>query len=143
MHDLYNAIRECYASKPKTLPTQANQVDVSQKMGLLEQNMKEIKELVGEDFSKRSKLRERELEIKDRELKIKEQQLAEISTVGDLPDVEKNVLVFVSYATNDAELFKIKEIAKSLNFYEDIKEVLYWQENMKDNIIKYMNDKFS
>ncbi|MCK4383835.1 MAG: toll/interleukin-1 receptor domain-containing protein, partial [Candidatus Lokiarchaeota archaeon] len=52
----------------------------------------------------------------------------------------KNLLVFISYATKDAELFKIKEIAKSLNNYKDIKEVLYWQENMKDNIIKYMND---
>ena len=53
---------------------------------------------------------------------------------------EQDILVFVSYATKDAEIFHIKELAKSLSNYEKITNVLYWQEDMKDNIIKYMND---
>jgi hypothetical protein len=46
----------------------------------------------------------------------------------------------VSYATTDAETFNIKELSKRLKSYEEIKEVLYWQEHMTDNIIKFMSD---
>ena len=141
VHNLYSAIMESTKEKMDAeIPPQTSQKDISQKIGLLEKNIKEIKNLIVEDFSKQIKLRERELEIKDRELKLKEQQLTEISTVGDLPDIDKNVLVFVSYATKDAELFKIKEIAEILTSYEKIEDVLYWQEDMTDNIIKYMSD---
>lgn len=52
----------------------------------------------------------------------------------------KNVLVFVSYATKDAEDFKIKDIAENLTKFKKINNVLYWQENTGDNIIKFMND---
>ena len=52
----------------------------------------------------------------------------------------KDLLVFVSYATKDADTFKIKELAERLKSYDEIKEVLYWQKHMTDNIIKYMND---
>jgi len=55
-------------------------------------------------------------------------------------DVDKKLLVFVSYATKDADIFKVKELAEVLSKYEKIADVLYWQEDMKDNIIKYMND---
>jgi hypothetical protein len=57
-----------------------------------------------------------------------------------MPAKEQDILVFVSYATKDAEIFKIKEISKNLSKRDKINNVLYWQENMKDNIIKYMND---
>ena len=53
---------------------------------------------------------------------------------------EHDILVFVSYATKDAEIFKIKEICESLTKQAKITDVLYWQEDMQDNIIKYMND---
>jgi hypothetical protein len=53
---------------------------------------------------------------------------------------ENDILVFVSYATKDAEIFKIKEICESLTKQAKITDVLYWQEDMQDNIIKYMND---
>lgn len=79
-------------------------------------------------------------DLKERELKLKEQQLAETSYVGNLPDLTKKVLVFVSYATKDVELFKIKEIAEILTTHEKIEDVLYWQEDMAENIITYMND---
>jgi hypothetical protein len=59
---------------------------------------------------------------------------------GIMPAKEQDILVFVSYATKDAEIFKIKEISKNLSKRDKINNVLYWQENMKDNIIKYMND---
>ncbi len=48
--------------------------------------------------------------------------------------------IFVSYATKDAELYKIAEIARGLESYKEIGEVLYWQENMHDSIIEYMNN---
>ncbi|MHA1821636.1 MAG: leucine-rich repeat domain-containing protein [Promethearchaeota archaeon] len=50
------------------------------------------------------------------------------------------IIVFISYATKDAELFHIKEVAEELEKYGDISEVLYWQRSMKDDIVKYMND---
>jgi len=64
-----------------------------------------------------------------------------------MPDVNaiskkggNNIVIFISYATEDAEIFKIKQIARSLRSKEGIENVLYWQEHMEDNIIKYMND---
>ena len=53
---------------------------------------------------------------------------------------EEGILVFVSYATKDADIFKVRKLAEILTKYERINDVLYWQEDMKDNIIKYMND---
>jgi len=88
-------------------------------------------------IAKESKIKELELRIKDMEL---QEKGIPVSAATQEEGTIKNVLVFISYATKDAELFKIKEIAKSLKIYEDIEEVLYWQESMKDNIIKYMND---
>ena len=53
---------------------------------------------------------------------------------------KKRLLVFVSYATKDAHSYKISEIAEKLKAFPEIKTVLYWQENMHDNIFKFMND---
>ncbi|MFX1590854.1 MAG: toll/interleukin-1 receptor domain-containing protein, partial [Promethearchaeota archaeon] len=55
-------------------------------------------------------------------------------------DFDEEILVFVSYATKDAETFKIKQIAEKLTSYPEIKDVLYWQEDLDDNIFEYMND---
>ncbi|MFX0058472.1 MAG: toll/interleukin-1 receptor domain-containing protein [Candidatus Hodarchaeota archaeon] len=55
-------------------------------------------------------------------------------------DLGKNVLVFVSYATTDTELFKIHEIAKLLSELPEIDNVLYWEEHMEDNIFEYMDE---
>ena len=52
---------------------------------------------------------------------------------------KENILIFVSYATIDAPTFKIAQIAEKLTAYPEIKDVLYWQEDMKDNIIEYMD----
>lgn len=53
---------------------------------------------------------------------------------------EEGILVFVSYATKDADIYKIRDLAERLTKHEKISDVLYWQEDMKDNIIKFMND---
>ena len=58
-------------------------------------------------------------------------------------NLKDKLLVFVSYATKDADLFKVKDIAEMLTKYEEIKDVLYWQEDLKDNIFKYMSDNLS
>ncbi len=55
-------------------------------------------------------------------------------------NLREEVLVFISYATKDADTFKIKQIAEKLTSYPEIKDVLYWQEDLDDNIFEYMND---
>ena len=67
-------------------------------------------------------------------------QSKHLSTVGKAAQEGQKILVFVSYATKDADVYRIREIAENLTKYEKIQDVLYWQEDMKDNIIKYMND---
>lgn len=52
----------------------------------------------------------------------------------------EGISVFVSYATKDAPSFRIEEIAEELTKTEEIDDVLYWQEDNKDNIIEYMNE---
>jgi hypothetical protein len=51
----------------------------------------------------------------------------------------EDLIVFVSYSTKDAETFNIKELSKRLTSYDEIKEVLYWQEHMTDNITLFMS----
>lgn len=55
-------------------------------------------------------------------------------------NLNQDILIFMSYATKDADLFNVKEIAEKLTKSADIQDVLYWQEDMEDNIIEYMND---
>jgi tetratricopeptide (TPR) repeat protein len=101
-------------------------------------NLKEyITEAISEVLEDKFKIKELELRIRDMELQ--EKGIPVSAATQEEVKIE-NLLVFISYATKDAELFKVKEIAKTLNTYGDIKEVLHWQEDMKDNIIKYMND---
>jgi len=50
------------------------------------------------------------------------------------------ILVFISYATKDAETFQIKTIAEGLTACSDIEDVLYWQEDVHDDIYAYMNE---
>lgn len=53
---------------------------------------------------------------------------------------EGEIIVFASYSTKDAPLFKVGEISHLLSQFPDIKTVLYWEEHNKDNFIKFMND---
>jgi len=53
---------------------------------------------------------------------------------------KSGILIFVSYATKDVDFFRIRNIAEELTDFEGIDDVLYWQEDMHDNIFKFMND---
>ena len=53
---------------------------------------------------------------------------------------KENLLVFVSYATKDVNTFKVHDIAKKLNEFPEIENVLYWEEHMEDNIFEYMDE---
>ncbi len=116
-----------------------SQKAIFQKLDILEKKLDSFKtqEIA---LSKQMELEERKLKLKEKELQIKEKQLTESLSVKDLGVLDKNIVVFVSYATKDRDLFKIKEFAEILTTYEKIDDVLYWEEDMKDNIIKYMSD---
>jgi len=62
-----------------------------------------------------------------------------VSPISTIP-TSKKILIFISYATKDADWYKIKEISTALTNYNEIKKVLYWQEDMKDNIFEYMDE---
>jgi len=49
------------------------------------------------------------------------------------------ILVFASYSTKDTELFHVSRIAESLTQYSEIDDVLYWEEDLYDDIFEYMN----
>ena len=76
----------------------------------------------------------------ERKVEIKKIQKQSIYYADKVKGAKEDVLVFVSYATKDADIFKIRDVAEDLAKHEKIADVLYWQEDMKDNIIKYMND---
>ncbi|MFX1257833.1 MAG: TIR domain-containing protein [Promethearchaeota archaeon] len=67
------------------------------------------------------------------------QQLKEQERVIE-KELKKDMLIFISYATEDAELYKILELAKKLETYNKIGKVFCWQEDVYDDIIKYMNE---
>ncbi len=48
--------------------------------------------------------------------------------------------IFISYATKDSNKFQIAKIAEHLEKYSEIDNALYWEEDMQDDIYKYMND---
>jgi len=58
----------------------------------------------------------------------------------DTMRIEKEMLIFISYATKDVDTFKIHDIAKTLTNFPEIKNVLFWEEYMEDNIFEYMDE---
>ena len=76
----------------------------------------------------------------EKKVEIEKIQSKHISIIDKPREKGQQILVFVSYATKDADIFKVRKLAEILTKYEKITDVLYWQEDMKDNIIKYMND---
>ncbi len=62
--------------------------------------------------------------------------------ITDLIDADsKKLTIFISYATAESKKFDIPGVAKLLNLnYPDIDKVLYWEEDMEDDIYVYMND---
>ena len=72
-------------------------------------------------------------------MKVKESKIDVINSLNNLGEKEP-IIVFISYTTKDSERFQIPIIAEKLMKYPGIKKVLYWEEHMRDDIIKYMND---
>ena len=56
------------------------------------------------------------------------------------PEELKQLRVFLSYATLDAEYFQISDIVKGLEIYPEIKKVSYWEADSKQNIVEFMED---
>jgi hypothetical protein len=50
------------------------------------------------------------------------------------------ILVFASHSSKDTETFKVIDIAEELTKYNEIDNVLYWEEDSDDNIVEFMND---
>ena len=50
------------------------------------------------------------------------------------------IVVFISYATKDAEAFYIKWIAEQLRKKPKVDKVLIWEEDAHGSIIKYMEE---
>ncbi|MFX1353346.1 MAG: TIR domain-containing protein [Promethearchaeota archaeon] len=63
-----------------------------------------------------------------------------VRPISTIP-TSKKILIFISYATMDADWYKIKEISTALTNYNEIEKVLYWEEDMKDNMYEYMDEK--
>ncbi|MFX1352339.1 MAG: toll/interleukin-1 receptor domain-containing protein [Promethearchaeota archaeon] len=63
---------------------------------------------------------------------------ADFQTLVD--KVDKQLKLFISYTTSDADVFKIKELAEILRNFDKIEDVLYYQDESYDNIIKFMNE---
>jgi hypothetical protein len=54
--------------------------------------------------------------------------------------IDKKLLIFMSYATKDVDMFKIHKLAKYLVELTEIENVLFWEKHMEDNIFEYMDD---
>ena len=54
-------------------------------------------------------------------------------------ELRREVRLFMSYSHADSALFHIPKIAKNLEKYEKIVQVLYSQKDSRDDFVKYMN----
>ena len=115
-----------------------SQKAIFQKLQALEKKMDDFK-AQDETISKQLELKEKELKLRERELKFKESKLTKETNIDDLL-IKENISVFLSYASQDSELFKIKEIAENLKEWKGITEVLFYEGGSYDNFVKYMND---
>jgi len=48
--------------------------------------------------------------------------------------------VFLSYSTIDAKYFQISKIVGRLEFYPEINDVIFWEEDSKTNIVEFMEE---
>jgi hypothetical protein len=55
-------------------------------------------------------------------------------------ELNRDILIFVSYSSKDSKIYKVREIAEQLKTFPGMKDVLFYEGESIDNIIKYMND---
>jgi len=53
--------------------------------------------------------------------------------------IPENIKLFISYATTDSNYFQVSKIASLLEENPEIEKVLYWEEDLHDDIYDYMN----
>jgi len=51
------------------------------------------------------------------------------------------IKIFISYATEDSNKFRIREISEKLSAYPQIDEAVFWEGDVKEDIVEYMNEK--
>lgn len=56
-----------------------------------------------------------------------------------LKKLTSGFLVFISYSTKDSNKFNIPYLTRELSKFPEIGKVLFWEEDMDDDIIEYMN----
>ncbi len=56
-----------------------------------------------------------------------------------LDNLTSGYLVFISYSTLDSKEFNVPYISRELAKFPEIDKVLFWEKDMDDNIIEYMN----
>jgi len=59
---------------------------------------------------------------------------------GQLKNSDKGVIIYVSYSTKDSNRYRIAIISKELKKMPKIQDVLYWEEDMNDDIYLYMEN---
>jgi hypothetical protein len=80
--------------------------------------LSEIRQFMEDEIKVRKEISQKELESKE---------------------LKKRIIVFISYATEDSKKFEIPTIATNLIKYPLIDKVLYWEEDLHDDIYDYMD----
>lgn len=65
---------------------------------------------------------------------------AQKSLISSVKQKSTQFDVFLSYSTQDSDLFNIKDIANKLEKYPEIDNALFWEEDSGQHIIRFMED---
>jgi hypothetical protein len=68
----------------------------------------------------------------------KEDEIKEVKKVPEKKKATNFFSVFLSYSTLDSDRFQIKNIAKILKSYSEIKDAFFWEADSGGNIVEYM-----
>ena len=66
-------------------------------------------------------------------------EINNVEKEGAEKDKREKVKVFISYASVDSSFFDISKISKKLIKYPEIEQVLFWEEDLHDDIYDYMD----
>ena len=109
-------------------------MDISEKSGIQDENL--IEKIILEMIKTREINAEYFTSSKSIAFYQQEKETAQASK----PKEFKQLMVFLSYSTLDADHFKIADIVKALEKYPEIKKASYWQADSKQNIVEFMED---
>jgi len=112
--------------------TRLELMDVSEKSGIQDQKL--IEKIILDMIDNREINAEYFSKSKSIAFYQQEKDLKPTTAQGEL----KQLRVFLSYSTLDAEHFRIADIVKSLEKYPEIKKASYWQADSNANIVEFM-----